>query len=105
MAARPHPALPHRALYRALVDDRHLYGVAAEETPDQPLYMTELCATIGVSERTMRVCRQEQLGMSPKRYLMVRRMNLARRALRDNSPDLTTVTEIATRHGFWQFRR
>jgi uncharacterized paraquat-inducible protein A len=25
MTARPHPALSHRALYRALVDDRHLH--------------------------------------------------------------------------------
>ena len=78
---------------------------AIEETPDQPLYIPELCSAIGVSERTLRVCCQEQLGMSPKRYLMVRRMNLARRALRDSSPNTTTVTEIATRYGFWQFGR
>jgi len=43
--------------------------------------------------------------MSPKRYLMMRRMNLARRALRDSSPERATVTEIATRYGFWQFGR
>jgi transcriptional regulator GlxA family with amidase domain len=76
---------------------------AVEENPDQALYIPELCAAIGVSDRTLRVCWQEQLGMSPKRYLMVRRMKLARRALRDSSPDITTVTEIATRYGFWQF--
>src|SRR5436305_11964142 len=29
MAARPHPALSHRTLYRALVDDRYFYGIAA----------------------------------------------------------------------------
>jgi len=32
-------------------------------------------------------------------------MNLARRALRDSSPERATVTEIATRYGFWQFGR
>jgi AraC-like DNA-binding protein len=43
--------------------------------------------------------------MSPKRYLLLRRMHLARRALRDGAPTATTVTEIATRYGFWQFGR
>jgi methylphosphotriester-DNA--protein-cysteine methyltransferase len=70
---------------------------AVEENPDQALYIPELCSAIGVSERTLRVCCQEQLGMSPKRYLMMRRMSLARHGLRDSSPDTTTVTEIATR--------
>jgi len=78
---------------------------AVEETPDEPLYIPELCAAIGVSDRTLRVCCQEQLGMSPKHYLLLRRMHLARRALRDSSPDTTTVTEIATQYGFWQFGR
>jgi AraC-like DNA-binding protein len=78
---------------------------AVEENPDQPLYIPEVCAAIGASDRTLRVCCQEQLGMSPKRYLLLRRMHLARRALRDSAPTGTTVTEIATRHGFWQFGR
>ncbi len=43
--------------------------------------------------------------MSPKQYLLLRRMHLARRALRDSAPGETTVTDIATRHGFWQFGR
>ncbi len=78
---------------------------AVEEDPDQPLYIPELCAAIGVSDRTLRLCCQEQLGMSPKRYLMFRRMHFAQRALRDGSPGTTTVTEIATQYGFWQFGR
>jgi AraC-like DNA-binding protein len=78
---------------------------AVEENPDQPLYIPELCEAIGVSDRTLRLCCQEQLGMSPKRYLMFRRMHFARRALRDGSPGTTTVTEIATQYGFWQFGR
>jgi AraC-like DNA-binding protein len=78
---------------------------AVEESADQPLYLPELCTEIGVSDRTLRVCCQEQLGMSPKRYLLLRRMHLARRALRDSAPGTTTVTEIATQYGFWQFGR
>ena len=78
---------------------------AVEETPDQALYIPELSKAIGVSGRTLEVCCQEQLGISPKRYLLLRRMHLARRALRDGAPDTTTVTEIATRYGFWHFGR
>jgi AraC-like DNA-binding protein len=78
---------------------------AVEENADQPLYIPELCTAIGVSDRTLRVCCQEQLGMSPKHYLLLRRMNLARRALRESSASETTVTEIATQYGFWQFGR
>jgi AraC family ethanolamine operon transcriptional activator len=32
-------------------------------------------------------------------------MHLVRRALRESGPTETTVTEIATRFGFWQFGR
>lgn len=78
---------------------------AIEEKSDQAIYLPELCISIGVSERTLRICCQEQLGLSPKRYLVLRRMHLARRALRENAPAATTVTEIATRYGFWQFGR
>src|SRR5208282_1947802 len=76
-----------------------------EENPDEPLYIPELCKAIGVSERTLRVCCQEQLAVGPKRYLLFRRLHLARRALRKGLPDTTTVTEIATRYGFWHFSR
>jgi AraC-like DNA-binding protein len=78
---------------------------AIEENPDRVLYIPELAAAIGVSNSTLRICCQEQLGMSPNRYLILRRMHLARRALRDSAPGMTTVTEIATRYGFWELGR
>jgi AraC-like DNA-binding protein len=43
--------------------------------------------------------------MSPKRYLWMRRMNLARRALRSADLEHTTVTEVATEYGFWELGR
>lgn len=76
-----------------------------EDNPEQPLYIPEICTAIGVSERTLRACCQEHLGMSPKRYLLLRRMHLARRALRAAAFHDATVTDIATRYGFWQLGR
>jgi transcriptional regulator GlxA family with amidase domain len=76
-----------------------------EAAPDQALYIPEICAAIGVPERTLRHCCQEQLGTSPKRYLLRRRMHLARRALLAASPTPRTVTDIATRYGFFHFGR
>jgi AraC-like DNA-binding protein len=43
------------------------------------------------------------LGTSPKHFLLMRRMQLARRDLGKADPKATTVTEVATRYGFWQF--
>ena len=43
--------------------------------------------------------------MSPKRYLLMRRLQLSRQALRESGPTETTVTEVATQFGFWQFGR
>ena len=76
-----------------------------ERYTDQPLYVPELCREIGASERTLRTCCQEHLGMGPKHYLLLRRLHLVRRSLRESRPGDTTVTEIATRFGFWQFGR
>jgi len=76
-----------------------------EENPEEPLYIPEICKAIRVSPRALLLCCQEHLGMGPKRYLLLRRMHLVRRALRQATPGTTSVTEIATRHGFWQLGR
>jgi AraC-like DNA-binding protein len=49
--------------------------------PDRPLFLTEICASIGAAERTLRAACEEHLGMGPIRFLTLRRMHLARRAL------------------------
>ncbi|MBV8456909.1 MAG: helix-turn-helix domain-containing protein [Acetobacteraceae bacterium] len=76
-----------------------------EENPKESLYIPQICQVIRVSQRTLRVCCQEHLGMAPKRYLLLRRMGLVRRALRHAAPDAASVTDIATRFGFWQLGR
>jgi AraC-like DNA-binding protein len=76
-----------------------------EANPDQPLYLTEICAAIGVAERTLRAACEEHLGMGPIRYLSLRRMHLVRRALLSVDSSTATVTRIATDHGFWELGR
>jgi AraC-like DNA-binding protein len=76
-----------------------------EANPDRPLYLTEICAAIGVAERTLRASCEEHLGMGPIRYLTLRRMHLVRRALLRSDPSKATVTRIVTDHGFWELGR
>ena len=76
-----------------------------EANPDTPLYLTEICAAIGVAERTLRAACEEHLGMGPIRYLNLRRMHLVRRALLRADPSTATVTRLATDHGFWELGR
>jgi AraC-like DNA-binding protein len=76
-----------------------------EVNPDRPIYLSEICAAVGVPERTLRACCQENLAMGPKQYLTFRRMNMARRVLQASAPTEATVTEVAARFGFWQFGR
>jgi AraC-like DNA-binding protein len=76
-----------------------------ESRPDEPVYLAELCSAIGASERILRTCCQEVLGVGPVRYLWLRRMYLSRRALLRSDASTTTVTEIATTHGFWELGR
>src|SRR5262249_19836915 len=71
----------------------------------EPVYLAEICAAIGVSERTLRTCCQEHLGMGPIHYLWLRRMHLAHRALLCADAASATVTGIATEYGFWELGR
>jgi AraC-like DNA-binding protein len=75
-----------------------------EANPNTPLYLTEVCAAIGTAERTLRIACEEHVGMGPIRYLHLRRMHLVRRALL-RADSSTTVTRIATDHGFWELGR
>jgi len=71
----------------------------------RPLHMQELCELIVVSDRTLRSCCAEFLGMSPIRYVLVRRLKEVRRALRDSDPALVDVADIAPRFGFTELGR
>jgi AraC-like DNA-binding protein len=69
------------------------------------LNLSELCTAIGVPERTLRLCCAEFLGVSPIRYYQLRRLNMARAALRRADPETASVAEIARDHQFTELGR
>ncbi|MGB9647258.1 MAG: helix-turn-helix domain-containing protein [Stellaceae bacterium] len=71
----------------------------------KPLHTTELCELIGVTERTLRSCCAEFLGMSPVRYVLLRRLSRARVALRDADPDKANLSELVRGFGFAELGR
>jgi AraC-like DNA-binding protein len=101
-SATPEDNAPARYRHEAVM--RRFHG-AVEEHPGEAIYIPDLCAAIGVPQRTLHMCCVESLGIGPKRYLLLRRMNLARKALRGADAAAVTVTQIATKFGFWNFGR
>jgi AraC-like DNA-binding protein len=83
---------------------RRLYELL-EAREGLPLYLMDVCARLGVSRRTLQKACTEHLGLSPHRFLWLRRMQLARHALIAADPRLATVTQIATDLGFWELGR
>ena len=71
----------------------------------RPLEMPELCALVAVSDRTLRLCCTQFLGMSPVQYVLLRRLKEVRRELRNANPHNANVAEIAHRFGFAELER
>ena len=69
------------------------------------LHAREICAAVGVPERTLGICCAEFLGMSPGSYVRLRRLNLAGAALRRADPATASVAEIARGYGFSELGR
>jgi AraC-like DNA-binding protein len=67
--------------------------------------LSELCATLGVPERTLRDCCVKFLGVSPCQYMRLRRLNLVRAELKRADPATTSVAQIARRHHFSELGR
>lgn len=99
-AHRQHVTPRHR---RAHIMRQFEEAMAAQS--DRFADLPDLCRAIGVPERTLRACCAEFLGMSPIRYLRLRRLGMVRAALRHADPATANVSDIARRHGFLQLGR
>jgi AraC family ethanolamine operon transcriptional activator len=65
----------------------------------EPLSVADLCRAAGVSRRTLEYAFQQRFGLSPKAYLLARRLDGARTELRRDHAE-PSVTHIANRWGF-----
>jgi len=63
-----------------------------------------LCRVTGVSERTLRNAFHDVRGMSPKRFMLRARLDQVHRALQSREA-ASTVTNVATEHGFFELGR
>jgi AraC family transcriptional regulator, ethanolamine operon transcriptional activator len=66
---------------------------------DDPPTVAELCASLGVSRRTLQSSFQVSWGVGPLAWLNTLRLDAVRRRLKTSA----SVTEAATQLGFWHF--
>jgi len=64
-------------------------------------YLSELCATANVSERTLQYAFRDIMGMSPLTYLHRLRLHRARDEMQKAKSKSTSVTDVAMNWGFW----
>ena len=76
-----------------------------EDCPEMAPTMSELVAATGVAERTLRAAFVDFFGLSPRRYMQLRRLHQARHILQKGGRDAASVSEVATRLGFWDYGR
>jgi transcriptional regulator GlxA family with amidase domain len=78
---------------------------AVTENINRPRRVPEICELIGVTDRTLRSCCAEFIGISPGRYLLLRRLKQVRTALRNTDPTDASVAALARQYGFTELGR
>ncbi|NEQ66553.1 MAG: helix-turn-helix domain-containing protein [Symploca sp. SIO2D2] len=68
---------------------------------EEPLTLKELAHRLKSSSRALSYGFQDLFGMSPMRYLKVRRLNAVRRRLKLSNPENCSIEALANRFGFW----
>lgn len=76
-----------------------------EDLSDSTATLTDLMAVTGLSERTLRMGFQKFYGVSPQKYLQLRRLHQAKQLLSDPRQEENTVTKVAAKLGMWDFGR
>jgi AraC-like DNA-binding protein len=71
-----------------------------EKHEGSPVRLADVCQAVGVGQRALQLAFAEGLGISPMRYLKLRRLNIVHRQLKEASPDTVLVKQAALRAGF-----
>lgn len=83
----------------------HTASEYMEAQMTQPIRIAPLCLATGVAWKTLQRAFVKVYGVSPKRYLTLRRLTRARRRLLTGSPATDSVTAIAVDCGFYHAGR
>lgn len=105
LESSPYPKCPHN---RARLSRRRIIQTVEEflqANPDKPIYLVDLCTATQMSERSLHDAFVYSFGLSPLRYLKLRRLNQVRRALLQADPRRDSVTHIAAQFGVWEMGR
>jgi AraC family ethanolamine operon transcriptional activator len=78
---------------------------AIEEGENKRVFVGDLAAAAGVSERTLETAFNEYYGVGPVRYLQLKQLHRIHRALRAADSEAVSVTDVLVRHGEWEFGR
>jgi AraC family transcriptional regulator, ethanolamine operon transcriptional activator len=103
--ARDGPRARERPMRQRLVREADNYLRA---NPARPVYTDDICAALGTSATRLHQAFSSTFGISPHRYLKLRRMGMVRAALLSRSGPWHSVKAAALSHGFWhlgQFAR
>jgi AraC family transcriptional regulator, ethanolamine operon transcriptional activator len=66
-----------------------------------PIYTEELCSGLGISPATLAAAFGATFGVSPHRFLKLRRLAMVRNVLRSREGPAPLVKSVALAHGFW----
>lgn len=72
-----------------------------EAINNEPISMADLSNATGVTARALQILFKQEFGMSPKQYMLRKRLLEVRRQLMKTRPGPRLVTDIANACGFW----
>lgn len=105
LSAQPNSA--GAAVAPAVFGSRAVRVVTAtvEAAPDRPWRLADLAQAAGVSARTLQEAFQRELDVTPLEYVRRVRLDRVRKDLLDADPTTASVTDIASRWGFFHLGR
>lgn len=68
---------------------------------EKPLTLKQLAQNLGSSSSALSYGFQDLFGISPMRYLKVRRLNAVRQRLKASEPESCTIATLACQFGFY----
>jgi AraC family ethanolamine operon transcriptional activator len=76
-----------------------------DEAGSRPVHVSEICAAMGVSRRTLHRAFQEVFSLGPVSFLRHKRLCAVHSILRASAPGSTTVAAVAMEQGFYELGR